>query len=94
VYKRGEKTMATLNISIPEPLREFVERQVAEGGHGDASEYIHKLLREEQKKRAKEKVEALLLEGLQSGPATEMTAQDWEDIRREVHERHARRHVQ
>ncbi len=76
--------MATLNISLPEALHEFIERQVAEGGHGDASEYIHKLLREEQKKKAKERVDALLLEGLNSGPPTPMTAQDWEDIRREV----------
>jgi antitoxin ParD1/3/4 len=86
--------MAMLNISLPESVREFIEREVAEGGHGDASEYIYKLLQEEQKKKAREKVEALLLEGLQSGPATPMTAQDWEDIRREVHERHARRNVQ
>jgi antitoxin ParD1/3/4 len=86
--------MATLSLSLPEALQEFVDRQVTEGGYSDASAYLHKLLREEQKKKAKEKVEALLLEGLESGPVTPMTAQDWEDIRREVRERHARRNGQ
>jgi antitoxin ParD1/3/4 len=78
--------MATLNISIPEPLHEFVERQVAEGGHGDASEYIRKLLREEQKKKAKERVEALLLEGLNSGEPIEVNAEYWEKKRRRLTE--------
>ena len=86
--------MATLNISLPETLHEFVERQVAEGGYADVDEYIRKLLGEEEKKKAREKVEALLLEGINSGSPTPMTAQDWEDIRREVRERHARRNGQ
>jgi hypothetical protein len=36
---------------------------------------------------ARARVEALLLEGLRSGPATPMTPQDWEDIRREIRAR-------
>ena len=34
--------------------------------------------------RSQEDLEAKLLEGLESGPATEMTSQDWDDIQREV----------
>jgi antitoxin ParD1/3/4 len=86
--------MVTLNIALPEALHEFVNRQVAEGGYGNASEYIHKLLREEEKKKAREKVDALLLEGLNSDPPTPMTAEDWEEIRQEVRERHAQRNSQ
>ena len=80
--------MATLNISLPEGLHEFIERQVAEGGHGDASEYIYKLLREEQTKKAKEKVEALLLEGMNSGEPIEVNAEYWEKKRRRLTENH------
>ena len=83
--------MATLSICLSEALQEFIDRQVAEGGYSDASAYLHKLLQEEQKKKAKEKVEALLLEGLESGPASPMTVQDWEDILREVRERQSAR---
>ncbi|MBV9851334.1 MAG: hypothetical protein JO250_16815 [Armatimonadetes bacterium] len=36
-------------------------------------------------------LEQLLLEGIRSGPATPMTAQDWQDIRQEVRDRAARR---
>jgi hypothetical protein len=40
-------------------------------------------------KRRRE-IEAMLLEGLGSGPATELTAEDWGNIRREVRERRTR----
>jgi antitoxin ParD1/3/4 len=73
----------SLTISLPEPLKAFVDRQVASGTFPDADAYIQALLREAQKRLARERVEALLQEGLDSGPATEMTAQDWDDIRRE-----------
>jgi hypothetical protein len=36
-------------------------------------------------------LEALTLEALASGPATPMTQDDWDYIRRTVHENHARR---
>jgi antitoxin ParD1/3/4 len=40
--------------------------------------------RDDEKRKAREKLEALLMEGIQSGPPTEMTRQDWDDIRREA----------
>lgn len=44
-------------------------------------------MRQDQKQRAKQRLETMLLEGLNSGNATEMTAQDWEDIHQAVRER-------
>jgi antitoxin ParD1/3/4 len=82
--------MATMNISLPEPMREFVEQEVAEGGYATTSEYFRQLVRERQKQKAQEKLEGLLLEGLNS-PAGEMTAQDWAEIRQEVRDRIAAR---
>jgi antitoxin ParD1/3/4 len=79
--------MSTLNISLPEPLREFVDSQVAEGGYRTASDYIRELVQEAQKRKAREKVEALLLEGLQS-EASAMTKEDWEELKLRVGERH------
>lgn len=76
--------MATLNISLPDPLKEFVEEQVADGVSPSTSDYIRDLVRDDQKRKARDKVEALLLEGLDSGASTPMTAQDWQTIRGEV----------
>jgi antitoxin ParD1/3/4 len=79
--------METIDVSLPDPLKQFVEDLVARGDFSSASDYIRALIREDQKRREKEKLEALLLEGLNSGPATEMTPDDWEAIRREVRQR-------
>ena len=81
--------MTTLNISLPEPMRAYVDQQVAQGGYSTASEYIRQLVREDQKRAAKERLEVLLMEGIESGPSREMTAADWEELRQRVWQRHA-----
>jgi len=75
--------MTSLNVSLPEPLKKYIERQTRQGGYSTPSEYMRDLIRADQKQKAGERVEALLPEGLESGPATEMTDEDWVDIRRE-----------
>lgn len=82
--------MTSMNISLPESMRKFIERQVEEGGYGTASEYVRGLVRAAQEKEG-ERLEKLLLEGLESGDSREMTAADWESLRRVARERHIRR---
>ncbi len=82
--------MTTITISLPESMKEFIDREVSNGGFGTVSEYVRALLREDQKRKANERLETLLLEGLQS-EASEMTEEDWKDIRRRLHERHSKR---
>ena len=82
---------ATMNISLPPALRTWVEEQVARRGFATASEYIRQVLREERERQARRRVDAALLEGLGSGPATPMTTTDWDEIRREGRSRVARR---
>ena len=72
-------------------MRAYVEEQVASGNYSTVSEYFRELVRQDQKRKAQERLETLLLEGLDSGTATPMTAQDWEDIRQAVRERVAKR---
>jgi antitoxin ParD1/3/4 len=81
--------MTTLNISLPESMRDFVTQQVAQGGYSTVSEYVRQLIREEQKQSAQKKIEALLLEGLDSGEPKEMTAEDWKELERRIWQRHA-----
>jgi len=73
-----------MNISLPDQLKEFVEGQVDSGRYSSVSEYVRDLIRDDEKRKAQEKLEALLVEGIQSGEATEMTRQDWSDIRMEA----------
>jgi antitoxin ParD1/3/4 len=82
--------MTTMNISLPDEMKAFVEEQMASEGFASASEYLRALIREAQKRLAKRELEAKLLEGLQSGPATPMTREDWDSIEREAMERLAR----
>lgn len=83
--------METMNISLPDPMKEFVEDLVTQGDYSSASEYVRELIREDRKRREKARLEGLLLEGLASGPMTEMTAGDWASIRTEVGRRMAAR---
>lgn len=84
--------MSTMNISLPKSLREWVEEQVIAGGYSTSSEYFRDLLRQDQKRKAQERLEALLLEGLESGAGAEMTPQDWEDLKARARARWAQTH--
>lgn len=73
-----------MNISLPGPMKKFVEEEVTKGGYSTTSEYIRDVIREEQKRKAQEKLESLLLAGLESGPSSEMTQAKWEQIRKQA----------
>ncbi|MEO1185440.1 MAG: type II toxin-antitoxin system ParD family antitoxin [Cyanobacteria bacterium J06636_27] len=76
--------MKSINISLPDTMRDYIEKQVVDGGYSTISEYFRELVRQDQKRRDKEYLETLLLEGLNSGSATPLTEQDWDDIRQAV----------
>jgi antitoxin ParD1/3/4 len=75
-----------MNISLPEPMKDYVDRQLASGRYSSVSEYVRDLIREDEKRKAAERLEALLLEGLQ-GEETELTREDWTAIRNEARAR-------
>lgn len=85
--------MDSMNISLPEPLKRFVDEQIAAGRYSSASEYVRTLIREDEKRKAQERLDALLLEGLE-GAESALTKDDWASIRKEalarVRERQAR----
>lgn len=84
-------SMASLNISLPQTLKDFVEEQVEHGGYSTPSEFIRELLRDNQKRRAEERLEALLLQGLNSGDPVEITPEFWERKRLALIERHGKK---
>jgi len=76
--------MTTMNISLPDEMKVFVEAQMAQEGYASASEYLRALIRDAQKRRAKRELEAKFREALESGPATPMTREDWVALRAEA----------
>lgn len=78
--------MTTMNISLPDEMKHFVDAQVNGGGYSSASEYVRELVRAEQKRQAREALERELLEALKS-PADEVTAESWEELRQEALQR-------
>ncbi len=75
--------MESMNISLPEQLKQFVDGQIAQGRYSSASEYVRELIRADEKRKAEEELEAKLLEGLNSAE-TELSPADWSAIRKEA----------
>lgn len=75
--------MRSINLTLPEPLEQFVAEQVARGGYASSSEYIQALILEARARAEREEVEAKLLEALRGGPAVPVTSATWEAIERE-----------
>jgi antitoxin ParD1/3/4 len=75
--------MQTMNISLPDALKQYVEEQVSMGGYSSASEYVRELVRADQKRKAQEQLEDMLLEGLKSAPEA-ATPEYWRKLREEA----------
>ena len=75
--------MTSMNVSLPEALKEYVEAQT-KNGYATPSEYVRELIREDQKRRAKAKLDALLLEGLNSGDPIPADPRFWAELRKEA----------
>jgi antitoxin ParD1/3/4 len=71
-----------LNISLPNQIIDFIERQAIADGFNTPSEYVfHIILREQERIEQQERVESLLIEGLDSGESLEVT-DDWWNSKR------------
>ncbi len=68
--------MTTMNITMPEEMKAFVEAEMAQEGYASASEYLRALIRDAQQRQAKRELEAKSREALESGPSTPMTRED------------------
>ena len=75
--------MTSMNISLPRELREYIEQQTR-AGYSTPSEYVRELIRGDRERRAKERLDALLLEGLDSGEPLPATPAFWDELKREA----------
>jgi antitoxin ParD1/3/4 len=82
--------METMNIALPEAMKHFVQERVSQGGYSSVSEYVRDLIRADQKRKTEERIDALLLEGLDSGTPLAVTPEYWEEKKRKLTERLSR----
>jgi antitoxin ParD1/3/4 len=73
--------MSTMNISLPDSLKVFVDEQVNQRGYGTSSEYVRELIRKDQDRLH---LRELLLAGAASAPTTAVDAAYFDDLRKKV----------
>jgi len=78
---------ATINISVPPAVRDYIADRVSEGHYGSVSEYMRELVRQDREERLRDAVDAKLIEALDSGDSREMTPADFARIKAEVRRR-------
>jgi antitoxin ParD1/3/4 len=69
-----ENIMSTLNISLPEPMQNWVESQISSGHYADYSDYILNLIRRDQQQNL---IVELLIEGENSGESEKTIDDIW-----------------
>lgn len=73
--------MTTMNISLPDTLKSFVDEQVSQRGYGTSSEYVRELIRKDQDRQH---LRGLLLAGASSTPAAPADTDYFESLRARV----------
>lgn len=74
--------MSTMNISLPEALKVFVDEQVSQRGYGTGSEYVRELIRKDQDRQH---LRGLLLAGAATAPAAPAESAYFDGLRNRVH---------
>lgn len=60
--------MATMNVSLPDPMKHWVEQQAESGRFSNASDYVRDLIRRDQERADKQReLQRLITEGIDSG---------------------------
>lgn len=73
--------MSTMNVSLPEALKAFVDQQVENGGYSTSSEYVRELIRKEQDRQ---RLRGLLLAGAASRPGSVADDAYFDGLRRRL----------
>lgn len=76
--------MTTMNISLPETLKVFVDERVANAGYGTSSEYLRELIRRDQDRL---KLRSLILEGAKGQVTGEADAQYFLNLRNQANKK-------
>ena len=89
IFAKGA-AMATMNISLADPLKEFVDEEVREGGYSSTSDYMRDLIRQRQREKAAAFLRQLIAEGMASGVSEPVTKDTFAQMRKDLRERMTR----
>ena len=73
--------MSTMNISLPDELKAFVDHRIESEGYGSSSEYMRELIRRD---RDRVQFRQYLLDGVESKPAGRMDAAYFAALRKSL----------
>ena len=74
--------MATMNISVPDPMKDWVQAQIDDGKYASSSDYVRDLIRKDQQQRDKlAALQAAIALGMQSAQAGDL---DIDSIKRKA----------
>jgi antitoxin ParD1/3/4 len=73
--------MSTMNISLPDSLKTYVDEQVSQRGYGTSSEFVRELIRKDQDRQ---QLRSLLLAGAASAPAAPADADYFSALRKRI----------
>ena len=77
--------MATMNISVPDPMKDWVQSQVNTGTYANTSDYVRDLIRQDQHQHSKlEMLQAAITAGIESGVSDKSFDQIIEQVRHEL----------
>lgn len=79
--------MPTPNNSLPDSMRQRIDHQINLGGFSTASEYMREVIRTDQRRKAQERIDSLLVKGLESGDAVEADEAFWKRQREALQKR-------
>jgi antitoxin ParD1/3/4 len=72
----------TMNISLTEDLKSFVDSRIKARGYSSGSEYMRDLVRQDEERAKEERFKTLIQEGLESGPG-----RPWEEVKAQMQAR-------
>ena len=79
--------MATMNVSLPAPMKVWVESQTRQGRYSNTSDYVRDLIRKDQERqKAIQTLQVAITEGMESGEPQDFDAAAFKE---QMHKRHA-----
>lgn len=77
--------MATMNVSLPDLMKDWVETRTDSGRYSNSSDYIRDLIRKDQEKAEKiANLQALITEGIESGESNMTMDEIWDEARAQI----------
>jgi antitoxin ParD1/3/4 len=87
-FAQGGAVMASMNVSVPDPMRDWVQRRIESGQYATVSDYVRDLIRRDQARADEQNaLIAALIEGEQSGVSKRSVPEILAAVKKELRSR-------